>query len=67
MDACGIMFERLFPSFLITFREAPEAALLAVIMVSDFKKVGKGELNRYAYFGLEVPYLPASVIWVKRS
>jgi len=45
------MFEGLFPSFLITFREALEAALIVAILVSYLKKVGKGEFNRYAYFG----------------
>ena len=45
------MFEALFPSFLITFREALEAALIVAIMTSYLRKVGKGELNRYAYLG----------------
>ena len=45
------MFEGLFPSLLITFREALEAALIVAIMTSYLRKVGKGELNRYAYLG----------------
>lgn len=45
------MFEGLFPSFLITFREALEAALIVAIMASYLKKVGKGKLNRFAYLG----------------
>ena len=45
------MFEGLFPSFLITFRESLEAALIVVIMVSYLSRIGKGELNRYAYIG----------------
>lgn len=45
------VFEGVFPSFLITFREALEAALIVAIMVSYLKKVGKGELNRYVYLG----------------
>jgi high-affinity iron transporter len=45
------MFEGLFPSFLITFREALEAALIVAIMVTYLKKVGKSELTRYAYLG----------------
>jgi high-affinity iron transporter len=45
------MFEGLLPSLLITFREALEAALIVVIMVTYLKKVGKGELARYAYLG----------------
>jgi high-affinity iron transporter len=45
------MFEGLLPSLLITFREALEAALIVAIMVTYLKKVGKGELTRYAYLG----------------
>ncbi|MBC8224861.1 FTR1 family protein [Candidatus Bathyarchaeota archaeon] len=45
------MFEGLIPSLLITFREALEAALIVAIMVTYLKKVGKGELTRYAYMG----------------
>lgn len=45
------MFEGLIPSLLITFREALEAALIVAIMVTYLKKVGKGELARYAYLG----------------
>lgn len=45
------MFEAIFPSALITFREALEAALIIAIMTSYLKKVGKAELNRYAYLG----------------
>jgi len=45
------MFEGLIPSLLITFREALEAALIVAIMVTYLKKVGKGDLTRYAYLG----------------
>jgi len=45
------MFEGLFPSFLITFREALEAALIVAIIVSYLEKVGKSKLSRYAYLG----------------
>jgi len=45
------MFEGLFPSFLIAFREALEAALIVVIIAAYLKKIGKGSLNRYLYFG----------------
>jgi len=45
------MLEGLIPSLLITFREALEAALIVAIMVTYLKKVGKGELTRYAYLG----------------
>jgi len=46
------VLEGLFPSLLITFREALEAALIVAIIVAYLKKVGKAELNRYAYLGL---------------
>lgn len=46
-----MVFEGLIPSFLITFREALEAALIVAIMVAYLKKVGKGELTKYAYLG----------------
>jgi high-affinity iron transporter len=45
------MFEGFIPSLVITFREALEAALIVAIMVTYLKKVGKGELTRYAYLG----------------
>jgi len=45
------MFEGFYPSLLITFREALEAALIIAIMVSYLTKVGKGSLKRYAYIG----------------
>jgi len=45
------MFEGLFPSFLITFREALEAALIVAIMASYLRKTGKGGLSRYLYSG----------------
>jgi high-affinity iron transporter len=45
------MFEGFIPSLLITFREALEAALIVAIMVTYLKKVGKGDLTRYAYMG----------------
>lgn len=41
----------MIPSFLITFREALEAALIVAIITSYLKKIGKGELNRFAYIG----------------
>jgi high-affinity iron transporter len=45
------MFEGLFPSLMITFREALEAALIVAIIVSYLGKVGKSKLSRYAYLG----------------
>ena len=46
-----MIFEGLIPSFLLTFREALEAALIVAIIVAYLKKVGKAELNRYVYLG----------------
>lgn len=45
------MYEGLLPSFLISFRESLEAALIVVIMAVYLQKVGKAELNRYLYLG----------------
>ena len=45
------MYETTFPSFLITFREALEAALIVTIMVTYLRKIGKEDLNKYAYLG----------------
>ena len=58
------MFEGLFPSFLITFREALEAALIVAIMASYLKKIGKGELNRYAYLGSGVAVMLSLILGV---
>lgn len=45
------MYETLFPSLLITFREALEAALIVTIMVTYLRKTGKAQHTRYAYAG----------------
>jgi len=45
------MYEELIPSFLITFREALEAALIVTIMVTYLRKMGNQALVRYAYLG----------------
>jgi len=45
------MYETTLPSFLITFREALEAALIVTIMITYLRKIGKEDLNKYAYFG----------------
>ena len=45
------MYETLFPSLLITFREALEAALIVTIMVTYLNKTGKAQYARYAYTG----------------
>ncbi len=58
------MFEALFPSFLITFREALEAALIVAIMVSYLRKVGKGRLASYAYVGTGAAILVSLVIGI---
>ncbi|UCH57747.1 MAG: FTR1 family protein [Candidatus Bathyarchaeota archaeon] len=58
------MFEGLFPSSLITFREALEAALIVAIMVSYLRRVGRGELSRYAYLGSGVAVLISLVLGV---
>lgn len=41
-------------SFLITFREALEAALLIGIMVAYLSKIDKGKFNKYIYIGATV-------------
>ncbi|MFB6214430.1 MAG: FTR1 family protein, partial [Candidatus Bipolaricaulia bacterium] len=38
-------------SFLITFREGLEAALIIGIMVAYLSKIKKGEFNKYIYTG----------------
>lgn len=45
------MSATLFPSFLVTFREALEAALIVAIVASYLKKTGKQNLNKYLYQG----------------
>ena len=45
------MYETVFPSFLITFREALEAALIVTIMITYLRKIGKEDLNKYTYLG----------------
>jgi len=55
------VYEGLFPSFLIAFRESLEAALIIVIMAVYLRKIRKENLNRYLYMGTAVAIL-ASVI-----
>jgi len=45
------MAASLFPSFLLTFREALEAALIVAIVASYIKKIGKHGLDKYLYQG----------------
>jgi len=51
----------LFPSFLLTLREALEAALIVAIVASYLKKIGKQSLNRYLYQGV-IAAVGASVL-----
>jgi len=46
------MFATFLPAFLITFREALEAALIIVIIASYLKKIKQDPLNRYIYWGI---------------
>lgn len=55
------MYEGLFPSFLISFRESLEAALIVVIMTVYLQKIGKASLNRYLYLGTGLA-ITASII-----
>ena len=52
----------MIPAFLITFREALEAALIIAIMIAYLKKVGKIELNRYVWLGTGGAILASIVI-----
>jgi high-affinity iron transporter len=58
------MFEGFLPSFLITFREALEAALIVAIIVSYLQKVGKSKLSRYAYLGSGAAILLSIIIGI---
>jgi len=51
----------LFPSFLVTFREALEAVLIVAIVASYLKKIGKRNLNKYLYQGA-VAAIGASIL-----
>lgn len=56
------MYETTFPSLLITFREALEAALIVTIMITYLRKTGKPELTRYAYAGVGAAVLLSLLI-----
>jgi len=62
------MYEGLFPSFLVAFRESLEAALIVVIIAAYLKKIGKTNLNRYLYIGTWAA-IAASVIlaWIVQA
>ena len=46
------MSASLVPSFLLTFREALEAALIVIIVASHLKRIGRNSLNRYLVGGV---------------
>jgi len=56
------VYEGLFPSFLVAFRESLEAALIVVIIAAYLKKIGKTNLNRYLYIGTGVAILASMVL-----
>jgi len=59
------MYEGLFPSFLVAFRESLEAALIVVIIVAYLKKIGKTDLNRYLYIGTSAAIVASiNLAWV---
>jgi len=59
------MYEGLFPSFLVAFRESLEAALIVVIIVAYLKKIGKTDLNRYLYIGTSAAIVASIILaWV---
>jgi high-affinity iron transporter len=45
------VYEGLYPSILIAFRESLEAALIIVIMAVYLRKIRKEKLNKYLYLG----------------
>lgn len=60
--------EKMFASFLITFRESLEAALIIIIILAYLKKIGKDELSRYLYFGAGAAILASLILaWVVQS
>lgn len=58
------MYETLFPSLLITFREALEAAVIVTIMVTYLTKIGKKELNKYSYLGAGAAVILSLIIGI---
>ena len=58
------MYETLFPSLLITFREALEAALIVTIMITYLRKIGKHELSKYSYLGAGIAIITSLVVGV---
>lgn len=58
------MYETIFPSLLITFREALEAALIVTIMITYLRKIGKQELNKYSYLGVGAAIVTSLIIGI---
>ena len=58
------MYETTFSSFLITFREALEAALIVTIIVTYLRKIGKEDLNKYTYLGAGVAIVVSLIVGV---
>lgn len=55
-------------SFVITFREALEAALIVGIVAAYLRKVGHGEANRYLYLGAgSAVLLSVALAWVLQA
>ena len=50
------------PGFLITFREALEAALIVTILLAYLRKIGRGNLGRYVWFGTALALILSMVI-----
>jgi high-affinity iron transporter len=49
-------------SFLITFREALEAALIVSILLAYLRKIDREDLNKYLYLGTGIAILSSAVI-----
>lgn len=49
-------------SFLITFREALEAALIVTIIIAYLNKIGKREYSRYLYLGTGLAVLASLIV-----
>ena len=55
-------------SFIITFREALEAALIVSIILAYLGKIGRKDLNKYLYLGIGLALLVSSLLgWVVLS
>jgi len=57
----------LLPSFIITFREGLEAALVVAIVASYFKRTGNRGLNKYLYSGATVAVGASVLLGVSMS